>query len=102
MAAYEMGYAEACRTIVEPTNASRVVLKKFLVDNGFTHIMGKGYYSFIEVGKGLDAHGWADNEPLGKYLAEGHGVAIGPGAFFCPFGGRWVRFPYATPTESEP
>jgi aspartate/methionine/tyrosine aminotransferase len=99
MAAYEMGYAEACRTIVEPTNASRVVLKKYLVDNGFTHIMGKGYYAFIEVGKWLDAKGWADSEPLGQYLAEEHGVAIVPGTFFSPFGGRWVRFSYATPTE---
>jgi aspartate aminotransferase len=98
MAAYEMGYAEACRTIVEPTNASRVVLKKYLVDNGFTHIMGKGYYAFIEVGKWLDARGWTDSEPLGQYLAEEQGVAIVPGAFFSPFGGRWVRFSYATPT----
>jgi len=99
MAAYEMGYAEASRTIVEPTNASRVVLKKYLVDNGFTHIMGKGYYAFIEVGRWLDAKGWPDSEPLGQYLAEQHGVAIVPGAFFSPFGGRWVRFSYATPTE---
>jgi aspartate aminotransferase len=99
MAAYEMGYAEASRTIVEPTNASRIVLKKYLVDNGFTHIMGKGYYAFIEVGKWLDAKGWPDSEPLGQYLAEQHGVAIVPGAFFSPFGGRWVRFSYATPTE---
>lgn len=99
MAAYEMGYAEACRTIVEPTNASRVVLKKYLVDNGFTHIMGKGYYAFIEVGKWLEARGWTDSEPLGQYLAEEHGVAIVPGAFFSPFGGQWVRFSYATPPE---
>jgi len=99
MAAYEMGYSEACRTIVVPTNASRVVLKKYLADNGFTHIMGKGYYAFIEVSKWLEARGWADSEPLGQYLAEEHGVAIVPGAFFSPFGGDWVRFSYATPTE---
>jgi len=99
MAAYEMGYAEASRSIVAPTNASRVVLKKYLVDNGFTHIMGKGYYAFIEVGRWLDARGWADSELLGQYLAEQFGVAIVPGAFFSPFGGRWVRFSYATPTE---
>ncbi len=30
MAAYEMGYAQACRTIVEPTNASRKILRQFL------------------------------------------------------------------------
>jgi aspartate/methionine/tyrosine aminotransferase len=76
-----------------------VVLKKYLVDNGFTHIMGKGYYAFIEVRKWLEAKSWADSEPLGQYLAEEHGVAIVPGAFFSPFGGDWVRFSYATPTE---
>lgn len=99
MAAYEMGYAEASRTIVEPTNASRVVLKKYLEENGFTHIMGKGYYAFIEIRKWLEEKGWADSEPLGQYLAEEHGVAIVPGAFFSPFGGDWVRFSYATPSE---
>ena len=31
MAAYEMGYAEASRSIVEPTNASRIVLRGLLV-----------------------------------------------------------------------
>ena len=99
MVAYEMGYAEASRSIVEPTNASRLVLKKYLEENGITHIMGKGYYAFIDVGQWLDARGWADSEPLGQYLAEQHGVAIVPGAFFSPFGGRWVRFSYATPTR---
>src|SRR5512140_1618798 len=45
MAAYEMGYAEASRTIVEPTNASRLVLKALLEKNGLQHIIGKGYYA---------------------------------------------------------
>jgi aspartate aminotransferase len=99
MAAYEMGYSEASRTIVEPTNASRIVLKKYLEEKGFTHIMGKGYYAFVDVGKWLDAKGWADSEPLGQYLAEQYGVAIVPGAFFSPFGRCWIRFSYATPIE---
>ena len=34
MAAYEMGYKEASRSIVEPTNASRLALKKFLDQQG--------------------------------------------------------------------
>src|SRR4030066_2067262 len=34
MAAYEMGYAQASRSIVEPTNASRKVLQKFLDEHG--------------------------------------------------------------------
>jgi len=99
MAAYEMGYAKASRPIVEPTNASRLVLKAFLERAGFTHILGKGYYAFIKVGEWLAARGLADSEPLGQYLAEEHGVAVVPGAFFSPYGGEWIRFSYATPPE---
>ncbi|MCA1899728.1 MAG: aminotransferase class I/II-fold pyridoxal phosphate-dependent enzyme [Chloroflexi bacterium] len=99
MAAYEMGYLEAAKTIIEPTNASRIVLKKLLAESGMQHIIGKGYYAFINVGEFLKAKGWADSEPLGQYLAENHGVAIVPGAFFSPFGGDWIRFSYATPAE---
>ncbi|MBI3174760.1 MAG: pyridoxal phosphate-dependent aminotransferase [Chloroflexi bacterium] len=99
MAAYEMGYMEAAKTIIEPTNASRVVLKKLLAESGLQHIIGKGYYAFMNVGEFLQAKGWADSEPLGQYLAENHGVAIVPGAFFSPFGADWVRFSYATPVE---
>ncbi len=99
MAAYEMGFAEAAKTIIEPTNASRVVLKKLLAESGFQHIIGKGYYAFMNVGEFIKAKGWADSEPLGQYLAENHGVAIVPGAFFSPFGGDWIRFSYATPVE---
>jgi aspartate aminotransferase len=99
MAAYEMGFAEAAKTIIEPTNASRVALKKLLAESGMQHIIGKGYYAFMNVGEFLKAKGWADSEPLGQYLAENHGVAIVPGAFFSPFGNDWVRFSYATPVE---
>jgi aspartate aminotransferase len=99
MAAYEMGYAEACATIVEPTNASRIVLRDFLNLHGFTYILGKGYYAFIHVGQWLPKRGWADTEPIGQYLAEEHGVAVVPGAFFSPYGGEWIRFSYATPPE---
>lgn len=99
MAAYEMGYLEAAKTIIEPTNASRVALRKQLTESGLQHIIGKGYYAFINVGEFIKSRGWADTEPLGQYLAENHGVAIVPGAFFSPFGGDWVRFSYATPVE---
>jgi aspartate/methionine/tyrosine aminotransferase len=99
MAAYEMGYMEAAKTIIQPTNASRVALKKLLAESGMQHIIGKGYYAFINVGEFIQAKGWADSEPLGQYLAENHGVAIVPGAFFSPFGADWVRFSYATPVE---
>lgn len=98
-AAYEMGYAEASRSIVEPTNASRKVLKRFLEDYGLTHIIGKGYYAFVHVGDWLQKKGWEDTESLGQYLAEEFGVAVVPGAFFSPYGGEWIRFSYATPPE---
>jgi len=99
MAAYEMGFAKAAKGIVEPTNSSRVLLKGLLLKNEFEHIIGKGYYAFINVAVFITAKGWADSEPLGQYLAENHGVAIVPGAFFSPFGNDWIRFSYATPAE---
>ena len=99
MAAYEMGYAEAARSIVEPTNASRKLLQDFLVEHNFQHIIGKGYYAFIHVGQWLRAKGWADSEPLGQYLAEQHGLAVVPGVYFSEDGAEWVRFSYATPVE---
>ncbi|MBI1793107.1 MAG: aminotransferase class I/II-fold pyridoxal phosphate-dependent enzyme [Chloroflexi bacterium] len=99
MAAYEMGYAEASKSIVEPTNASRKVLKGLLDDSGLQYILGKGYYAFMNVGEFIKAKGLADSEPLGQYLAEEHGIAIVPGAFFSPFGNDWIRFSYATPAE---
>ena len=99
MAAYEKGYTEAAQTIIEPTNASRVVLKKLLVESGMQHIIGKGYYAFMNVSEFIKAKRLADSEPLGQYLAENHGIAIVPGAFFSPFGNDWIRFSYATPAE---
>ena len=99
MAAYEIGYAEAAKSIVEPTNASRGVLKELLAKSGMQHIIGKGYYAFMNVSEFIKAKGWADSEPLGQYLAENFGVAVVPGAYFSPFGNDWIRFSYATPAE---
>jgi aspartate/methionine/tyrosine aminotransferase len=97
MAAYEMGYRTACRSIVEPTNESRIVLKEFLDENGLAYILGKGYYAFINIRDWIRKRGWINSEPLGEYLAEEFGVAVVPGAFFSPYGGDWIRFSYATP-----
>jgi aspartate/methionine/tyrosine aminotransferase len=99
MAAYEMGYSNACRPIVEPTNASRIILRQFLDQHDFTYILGKGYYAFIQVGQWIKARGWTDSEPMGQYLAEEHGLAVVPGAFFSAYGGDWIRFSYATPPD---
>jgi aspartate/methionine/tyrosine aminotransferase len=82
-----------------------VALKKLLAESGLQHIIGKGYYAFMNVGEFIKAtrspsgEGWADTEQLGQYLAENHGIAVVPGAFFSPFGGDWIRFSYATPVE---
>ncbi len=99
MAAYEMGLANAARSIVEPTNTSRTLLKAFLDKHGFTYILGKGYYAFINVGAWMRAKGFRDSEQLGQYLAEQHGLAVVPGVYFSEFGAEWIRFSYATPPE---
>jgi aspartate/methionine/tyrosine aminotransferase len=99
MAAYERGYADAASTIVGPTNASRKELAGFLSRQGLRAILGQGYYAFIHVGEWIRRKGWADGEPLGRYLAEEHGLAVVPGAYFSVFGGEWIRFSYATPPE---
>ena len=99
MAAYELGFEKMTRGIVEPTNASRQVLKDFLVEHNFQYVLGKGYYAFINVAPWLKAKGWANSEPLGQYLAEQIGVAIVPGVYFSEAGSEWVRFSYATPVE---
>ncbi|OGO48216.1 MAG: hypothetical protein A2Z30_05130 [Chloroflexi bacterium RBG_16_64_43] len=99
MAAYGHGYAEATRGIREPTNLSRTALREFFTAHGLRAIIDQGYYAFVHVGRWLAARGWSDSEPLGQYLAEQHGVAIVPGAFFSPYGAEWLRFSYATPVE---
>jgi len=99
MAAYELGYEKVTRSIVEPTNASRKVLKSFLDEHDFQYILGKGYYAFINIGRWLKAKGWKDSEPLGQHLVDQHGVATVPGVFFSEYGAEWIRFSYATPVE---
>ncbi len=97
MAAYEMGFAAAAAPIVQPCNESRAWLRGWLKEQGFQHILGQGYYAFLNVGAWLQAKGWADSEPIGQYFAEEHGIAVVPGAFFSPYGADWIRFSYATP-----
>lgn len=99
MAAYEKGFQKAAAPIIEPTRASRAWLREFLKTQGLTHIIGQGYYAFIKVSDAFQAKGWTDSEPMGQYLAEEHGVAVVPGAFFSPYGAEWIRFSYATPPE---
>ena len=99
VAAYRMGFESAARPIVEPTNESRRVLGAFLDERGIRHILGKGYYAFLDVGPWLDRGGLADSAALGTILAERFGLAVVPGVYFSSFGARWIRFSYALPPE---
>ncbi|HLA42579.1 MAG TPA: pyridoxal phosphate-dependent aminotransferase, partial [Aggregatilineales bacterium] len=95
VAAYEMGYAEASRDTIQTTNASRKALRELLRRAEYRHILGDGYYAFIDVAE--FCRDGQDSRDIGKFLAEEWGVAIVPGAFFSDAGRYWVRFSYATP-----
>jgi aspartate/methionine/tyrosine aminotransferase len=99
MAAYEMGYSEACKPLLEPINASRRLIKDFLDEHGLKYILGKGYYAFINVKPWLERRGWSTSTEIGRHLAEEFGLAIVPGEYFSPFGREWIRFSYALPVE---
>ncbi len=99
IAAYEMGYAEAAKPIIEPTNASRQVLRNLLDEKDMEYIMGDGYYAFINVGRWIKAKGLEDSIGLGQILAEEYGLAVVPGSFFSPAAKNWIRFSYALPPE---
>ena len=99
IAAYEMGFGEAAKGTIEPTKQSRQVLRNALAEEGIQHIIGDGYYTFINVKEYIDAQGWKDSEQIGSYLAEEYGVAIVPGVFFSDAGADWVRFSYALPPD---
>ncbi len=99
IAAYEMGYKQACGPLVSPTGESRHVLKRFLGGNGFQHIIGDGYYAFISVADWLARGGFNDSAALGEFLAQEHGIAVVPGVYFSQAGADWIRFSYALPPQ---
>jgi len=98
--AYRRGFDAAAATIIEPTNQSRAVVADFLAREGIRHILGKGYYAFMDMGPWLDRTGRADTGELGTVLAEKFGLAVVPGVYFSHFGDRWIRFSYALPPET--
>jgi len=100
MAAYRMGFDKAAADIIEPTNASRKVVESFLADHEIRHIIGKGYYAFLDMAPWLEKAKLADASELGTVLAERFGLAVVPGGFFSDFGKNWIRFSYATPPET--
>lgn len=99
IAAYEMGFAEACKPIVKPTGESREVLRRFLHKNEFQYVIGDGYYAFVNVGQWIERGGFDDSAALGEYLAQEHGIAVVPGVYFSEAGAAWIRFSYALPPD---
>lgn len=99
IAAYEEGFGKAAASIIQPTSASRKVLRAALDGSGMRYVMGDGYYAFIDTQSYIEAAGFGDSERLGSYLGEEYGVAVVPGKYFSEAGAQWVRFSYALPPE---
>lgn len=99
IAAYEMGFGEAAKSIIGPTGESRKVLRAALEKSGEPFIMGDGYYAFIDCTKYIEASEFEDTGELGQWLGEKFGVTIVPGVYFSEAGKNWVRFSYALPPE---
>jgi aspartate aminotransferase len=97
IAAYRRGFDAAAAGIIGPTNASRAVVERFLARHPMRHILGKGYYAFLDMGPWLERAGLADTAALGTILAERFGLAVVPGVYFSDFGRDWIRFSYALP-----
>ncbi|HLU08189.1 MAG TPA: aminotransferase class I/II-fold pyridoxal phosphate-dependent enzyme, partial [Oceanobacillus sp.] len=76
IAAYEEGFAEAAASIIQPTSQSRKILRAALEREGINHIMGDGYYAFIDCTPYIEAGGLKDSEALLTYLGENYGIAI--------------------------
>jgi aspartate/methionine/tyrosine aminotransferase len=99
IAAYQQGFGEAARSIIEPTSKSRQVLKQALASSDMPHVLGDGYYAFIDVSRYVQAGGYQHTEGLGGYLAEEYGIAVVPGVYFSDAGANWIRFSYALPPQ---
>jgi aspartate aminotransferase len=99
IAAYQQGFGEAARSIIEPTSASRKILREALAKSDMPHVLGDGYYAFIDVTRYVQAGGYEHTEGLGGYLAEEFGIAVVPGVYFSDAGANWVRFSYALPPQ---
>jgi aspartate aminotransferase len=98
IAAYEKGFREAARSIIDPTNASRVLLRKFLKENNYRSIIGNGgYYAFIDCAPAISKGNLADSVAFVEYMAGNYGVTVIAGAYFSDAGKNWVRFSYALP-----
>ncbi len=105
IAAYEQGFEQAAAPIIEPTRASRKVLRAALEGYGQPFIMGDGYYAFINLSHYIqnkatpDGQRFEDTADLSKWLGETYGITVVPGVYFSDAGKDWVRFSYALPPE---
>jgi aminotransferase len=100
LSAYEMGFRKAAAPIIEPTNASRKIVRQFLQEHGYRVILGEGgYYAFIDCADAIQRGGMADSIAFNEYLAGNYGIAVIPGAHFSEAGKNWIRFSYALPPE---
>lgn len=99
IAAFEKGFGEAAKPIIEACSASRQALKPKLDGYGQQYIIGDGYYAFIDVEKYVKAGNYPDTHDLLTYLGENYGVVVVPGVYFSDAGKYWVRFSYALPPE---
>lgn len=100
LAAFEQGLKRAAANVIEPTNASRRVMRAFLTAHGHRFIMGDGgYYAFVHIGRWLSPERHKDSFELAAHLAEEQGLAVVPGGAFSEDGDEWIRFSYALPPE---
>jgi aspartate/methionine/tyrosine aminotransferase len=102
IAAYEGGFAQAASGIIETCSQSRKILREALTAQGIHHIMGDGYYAFIDCTPFIEAGSarydyLKDSEGMLKYLGESYGLAVVPGIYFSNAGANWIRFSYALP-----
>jgi aspartate aminotransferase len=99
IAAYDMGFKEASMPLIKPIAESRQIMRQALGQSDLAHIMGDGYYAFLNVERYIAAKGYKNSDELGGFIAEEFGVAVVPGIHFSEAGANWVRFSYALPPE---
>ncbi|PJF23487.1 MAG: hypothetical protein CUN56_00750 [Phototrophicales bacterium] len=99
IAAYQMGFDKAAETIISACRESRVVMRELLGQSGVPHILGDGYYAFIDATRYIEAAGMKDSAEMGAYLGKNFGVTAVPGVYFSDAGKNWMRFSYALPPE---
>lgn len=101
IAAYERGFRQAAASIIEPTNASRALVRHFLAEHGYRAVIGDGgYYAFIDCGEAIARGGLSGSPELIEYMAGNYGLTAVAGSYFSEAGKDWIRFSYALPVET--